>query len=240
MPEFNYEFHYAQWHVDSAEHHEQMVKSAGKDLTALRLPKADRGRALDVGSGRGFLIEALSKRGYEAEGIESSPQQIAFSRERGHLVHESANLADLAGSHAGAFSLVTMFDLLEHIPVNEQLEFLDAAYRLLKPGGTLIVRTPNAASPAASYMRFADWTHTSSFTTHSITPLLQSVGFENIWFKPDLTIFGKARIIRFPMYFLTRFWWRRVLKAFVGTSFRRMPLDANLVLTCTRPQAPAV
>ena len=235
MPEFDYDLHYAQWHTESPSHHREMSDYYHQELAKLDIPNRGVGRAIDVGCGRGYLLGVLRDLGYEVEGIDSSDVQVQHSRASGYVVHNTSDLSNFASHVPEQFSLVTMFDLIEHIPVEKQLDFLGAAHQLLVPGGTLIVKTPNAASPAASYMRYVDWTHTSSFTVHSITPLLQSAGFIDISFKADTSPF-RFGLLRGPVYFLSRLWWKLMLTSFVGRSVWKIPLEPNLVITCNKPQ----
>jgi SAM-dependent methyltransferase len=247
MAEFKYKYHYAQWYDGSAEQRAVGVRHATSNLRRLadRLPTS--GRALDVGCGHGFTLQALASSGYDANGIDASEDQVAEARTAGLRAEVNSDLATWANGHEGTYDLVTMYDVLEHVPVNAQLDFLEGAYRVLKPGGSLLIQTPNAASPAASFVRYVDWTHTSSFTTTSLMPLLQSVGFTDFWFAPDLLdsalprrgisefFYVWAKRVRFAPAWLFSVAWRAALKRYIGPHAAHYPLDANLTVTCRKP-----
>lgn len=247
MPEFKYKYHYAQWYDGSAEQRAVGVRHAKANLRRLtgRLPSG--GRALDVGCGHGFTLEALASMGYEASGIDASEDQVAEAKAAGFAAEVNGDLASWANGRENTFDLVTMYDVLEHVPVNGQLDFLDGAFRILKPGGVLVIQTPNGASPAAGFVRYVDWTHTSSFTTPSLSPLLQSLGFVDIWFAPDLldsaaprggipeVFWVWAKRLRFAPAWLFSLAWRSALKRYIGPQAAHYPLDANLTAVCRKP-----
>jgi 2-polyprenyl-6-hydroxyphenyl methylase/3-demethylubiquinone-9 3-methyltransferase len=96
------------------------------------------GRLLDLGTGYGALLEEATQLGYQAQGIDLSNPLVTKARARGLNVEcKSAEEID----EAGAFDVVTMLDLIEHVP--DPLALLAAARRALKPGGELVVYTPN-------------------------------------------------------------------------------------------------
>jgi 2-polyprenyl-3-methyl-5-hydroxy-6-metoxy-1,4-benzoquinol methylase len=105
------------------------------------------GRVLDVGCAAGFFLEVLRDAGWDVLGLEPSAPIRATARERlgaDAVLAEPLGEADLAPA---SFDLVTMWDVLEHLP--DPVAALRAARGLLAPGGRLIVETQNVASLAA-------------------------------------------------------------------------------------------
>jgi SAM-dependent methyltransferase len=102
-----------------------------------------RGRALDVGCGPGFFLDAARARGYEAWGLDPSAYAVEMAR-RGHGERVCTGLVETAPFPSAHFDLVTAFDAFEH--VYDPLGFLDAAHRLLVPGGVLAITTPDIRS----------------------------------------------------------------------------------------------
>jgi 2-polyprenyl-3-methyl-5-hydroxy-6-metoxy-1,4-benzoquinol methylase len=95
-------------------------------------------RLLDIGAGAAVLLEEAARLGFAAEGIDRSPANAAAARARGFAVaHAAAESLDLAER----FDVVTMLDIIEH--VLDPLDVLRRVHRALKPGGDLIVYTPN-------------------------------------------------------------------------------------------------
>ena len=95
-------------------------------------------RILDVGCGTGANLVMLSKFG-DAEGVDISPDALAFCRERGlNQVHLGA--ADKLPFEAGAFDLVTALDVVEHI--DDDVAGLREMRRVLRPGGHILIFVP--------------------------------------------------------------------------------------------------
>jgi len=80
--------------------------------------------------------------GWQAEGVELNRQSAAFCRSSGLTVHHG----DLASARfpSASFDVITARHVIEHIPTPHQ--FMAELARLLKPGGCLVVETPNFSS----------------------------------------------------------------------------------------------
>ena len=102
--------------------------------------EADRGpgRLLDVGCGAGQFLEVARARGWDAEGTEISSSAAPFLEERGATVHRG-ELPDIALDPT--YDAVTLFEVIEHF--RRPQAYLEAARRLLRPGGWLYLTTPN-------------------------------------------------------------------------------------------------
>lgn len=107
----------------------------------LRAPAA-RSRVLDVGCGSGVLLARMQSLGWQVEGVEVDPGGVAAARARGVTVHQG-QLADakFPDSH---FDAVHSAHVIEH--VYNPVALLRECFRILKPGGKLVIITPNTAS----------------------------------------------------------------------------------------------
>ena len=142
---------------------------------------ADRGSiCLDVGSGDGLLISTLRGAGFvHCEGVDRSPEQVARALKAG----VQANLGDATQyleSRPVTYDLVTAIDVVEHLQKDELLTLLDAIFAALKPGGRLIIQTPNAGSPWGMKVRYGDLTHEIALETESLGQALRVTGFAAI------------------------------------------------------------
>jgi len=115
--------------------------------TALRLlPRV--GSVLEVGCGHGHFLDQCVRKGLRAVGLELSPPDSGkSSAEKIEILDET--IAAHAEGHPQEYDAVCSFQVLEHVP--EPKQFLEACCKTLKPGGELIVCTPNADS----FLRFA-------------------------------------------------------------------------------------
>jgi hypothetical protein len=68
-------------------------------------------------------------------------------------------------------------DVLEHIPEDALLEWVETARAALAPGGVFVCRVPNAANLTGSQARYIDLTHERCFTVQSLEQLLTAGGF---------------------------------------------------------------
>jgi 2-polyprenyl-3-methyl-5-hydroxy-6-metoxy-1,4-benzoquinol methylase len=143
------------------------------------------GTVLDVGCGRGDLGEALLRRGWRVSGIDPSPSACALAEARGIAAHvgtlESVPLEEQS------FDAAVMTHSLEHV-VDPRGD-LGRVWRLLRPGGTLVISLPNFGS--WQRRRFgADWfplelpRHRTHFTRDSLERALTGEGFEIVSLGP--------------------------------------------------------
>src|SRR5215472_8916534 len=97
---------------------------------------------LDVGAGGGDFIASLSALGWKTTGVETDPVAAQRARARGLDVHqgdlESAGFAD------ALFDAITLAHVIEHVP--DPARLLAECRRVLKPGGRLVMLTPNTSS----------------------------------------------------------------------------------------------
>jgi ubiquinone/menaquinone biosynthesis C-methylase UbiE len=101
------------------------------------------GRSLDIGCGVGFVIEFLSGPSFDlvTHGVDVSDQSIERAQKRlAHLPGARNRLFVLSSQEIpfddDFFSLVTCFDMLEHLDLTDIEMTLKEAHRVLRPGGT--------------------------------------------------------------------------------------------------------
>ncbi len=144
------------------------------------IPVRVPGRLLDFGCGGGSYLTRMAGLGWEVTGVDASP--IAVQRVEDELGYP-AHLGTLPNANLmpGSFEAITMWQSLEH--VHQPLEVLRAAFRLLVPGGALVIAVPNFDTPARSW--FGDrWhgydlpRHLSHFTPATLGAMIQASGFQ--------------------------------------------------------------
>lgn len=96
---------------------------------------AKQGRLLDVGCAAGFFL-AEARAFYDVQGVELSSWSSAWAREQLQLPVFTGTLQQ-AALPAAHFDLVTLWDVIEHVP--DPVPLLAEAARVLKPGGSLLV-----------------------------------------------------------------------------------------------------
>ncbi len=103
-------------------------------------------RVVDIGCGGGILAEAMAQRGARVTGIDMAEQSLKVARLHLHesqldIDYQLSTAEAFAEDNAGQFDIVTCLEMLEHVPHPEAI--IDAAARLLKPGGRLFLSTLN-------------------------------------------------------------------------------------------------
>ncbi|HEX2861967.1 MAG TPA: class I SAM-dependent methyltransferase [Lacunisphaera sp.] len=239
----DYAQHYARFHPDTPEH-DANLRALLRRWLEPHLP-ADRGIViLDVGCGRGYALAFLRDLGYTAlTGVDSDPGQVEFARSRNLPVTLVENTPELLRAHAARYDLILLMDVLEHIPVAQQTEFLSAVTGALRPGGKIIVTVPNASSPLGSYWRYVDLTHRIAFTIYSLHHALTLAGLavdriESVEFiaRPRFLFWlPTPRAMRWWLLCLMRGRWRLTYLAELGWEQGwGTPLGPNLLAVAGR------
>ena len=99
--------------------------------------------ALDLGCGRGEWLELLGESGFDARGVDLDEGMLAACRERGLAARHGDALAALRAQPDASLALVSAFHLVEHLPFDLVRELVAEALRALRPGGLLVMETPN-------------------------------------------------------------------------------------------------
>jgi SAM-dependent methyltransferase len=154
------------------------------------LPQDQSVPILDVGCGWGHLLLGLWASGFRnLTGVELSKDQFEIARQSLPLeirLH-NANARDFLKLTGGRYGLVTAFDLIEHLSKEEGLDLLRGVFRVLEPGGSVVIRTPNMANILATYTRYMDITHVVGYTEWSLFQLLDLAGFSEHQVVPPTT-----------------------------------------------------
>jgi SAM-dependent methyltransferase len=144
------------------------------------LPEAVTGPVLDIGCGQGELVRLLLADGYEAEGVDVSPEQAALAHAAGLYQVSRGDYRQRLAGRRRTYAAVTATDLLEHLAKDEVLATFDQVIRVLLPGGVFIGRVPNAVSPLGGHIRYGDFTHETWYTARSVRQLSAAAGFEAV------------------------------------------------------------
>jgi SAM-dependent methyltransferase len=141
-----------------------------------RLPKT--GRALELGSGTGWMLRALRERGWLAVGSERTVSAAAAARDAAGAPMFVGDLSAIRDEPL--LDLVIMFHVLEHLA--DPLTALATVARRMKPGGTLILGIPNIASWQARFggrwwMHLEVPRHLCHFSPDAIERALGASGF---------------------------------------------------------------
>ncbi len=181
-------------------------------LNLIRRESPQGRRLLEVGSGAGLFLKAASRASWQVSGLELSAEGAAFARERLGLDVRQER-AETMSFPPGSFDVAVMFDVVEHL--FDPRAVLNATRRALKPGGILVVSTPNfnALSRAALGI---DWAvlspleHTYYFTERTLGAMLEACGFARPRFVRRLAGWGAMQTMN-AQYTHAAHAWRAVM-----------------------------
>jgi SAM-dependent methyltransferase len=119
----------------------------------------DREPVVDVGCGRGELLDLLRDAGIAARGVDLDAGMVARSREKGHDVELGDANAYLESQPDGSLGAVVSAQVIEHLRYDELVRFFELAHGKLADGGMLLAETVNPHSVAALKLFWLDLTH---------------------------------------------------------------------------------
>ncbi len=136
---------------------------------------------LDIGCGRGEWLELLKEANLHARGLDPNKVMVEICKERGLDVIEAEVFSFMKSVSNDSLGAVTGFHLIEHYGFDFLIKLLDEILRVLKPGGLVILETPNPGNVlVGSYSFYLDPTHNKPLPSLLVKLALESRGFINI------------------------------------------------------------
>jgi 2-polyprenyl-3-methyl-5-hydroxy-6-metoxy-1,4-benzoquinol methylase len=150
---------------------------------------------LDIGCGRGLLLNQLRRLGWTVTGTELSDGAARFARD---VLHLDVKVGDLRSLHfeEGTFDAVVLWHVLEH--VHDPASLLHEVNKVVRPGGFVLVAVPNFGSVEAELCK-ANWfhldvpRHLSHFTLETLVHMLNAEQFKSErirYFSPEYDYFS--------------------------------------------------
>jgi len=143
------------------------------------------GKILDVGSGYGFFLQYMAQKGWQADGIEISQPGRNYCQTHFPGLRIRSNPLPDPSIPDRSYDVVTLFYVIEHLA--DPLLVLREAFRLLKPGGLLLLRWPHTTPIIrllGPFSRLLDLYHTPfhlfDFSKPFIEKQLATIGFIDV------------------------------------------------------------
>ena len=139
------------------------------------------GGVLDIGCGRGELLEAFREAGVPAHGIDLNDECIAWCERKGLQAQKADLFSYLADQPDASLGGIVAMQLVEHLPPPRVPEFVALAHAKLKPGALIALETPNPQCLAIFAKHFyLDPTHAKPLPPELLAFYLEEAGFGRI------------------------------------------------------------
>ncbi len=161
------------------------LKRLQKDYVAYFGDPAEPGLVVDIGCGRGEMIELLQHVGHEVLGVDGDSGMVLTCQHRGLPAEHDDALAWLSNVRAGTLKGVFCAQVIEHLPTRDVQRFVTLAAQALRPGGTLVVETIDPRSSHAMGHHFwADLSHVKPVHPATLAYLCEMEGFAEVAVVP--------------------------------------------------------
>lgn len=165
------------------------------DIRAACGPPGGDALVIDIGCGRGEWLEMVRDAGYYARGIDMNGMFVQTCRALGLDVISGDAFEVLRGMPAGSAAAITSMHLVEHLPFETLIALIDECHRVLRPGGILILETPNPENlTVGAFSFYMDPTHRNPIPPGLLFWLTRSRGFADV----RINRLTEARDVEFP------------------------------------------
>jgi SAM-dependent methyltransferase len=146
-----------------------------------RLPENLDASILVVSCGPGYLVHTLRAKGYRnVVGIDSDPGKIEHARRHG-LPCDTARAFEFLDGRVAVYDVIVPEQELNHLTLEETIEFLKLCRVALRPGGQVLVYAMNGANPLVGSENLShNIDHFYNLTEYSLQQVLELAGFREV------------------------------------------------------------
>lgn len=165
------------------------------------------GTVVDLGAGPGYLVEKLLRRGVDTLALDSSAESIASLTKRlegqRHFLGARVGTLESMPVEDGLADILFLIETIEHLGDGILDSILSEIYRILKPGGYVVITTPNEEN-LKNYetmcpncgCQFHTVQHMRSWSADSLSSLMRTKGFSKIVCTPTLFSPYSGKLVR--------------------------------------------
>jgi len=163
------------------------IERSSKEYAIHAVPRGSKLKVLDIGCGTGVNSQKIVSMGHVVEGVDLSEEAIKRYRDLGFTGH-CLDIERGSFLSSDSYDVVFCSEVIEHLTVPAVV--LNDFYRILKPGGVLILSTPNSAFWVYRLAACFGYTvgelqhpmHFRFFSRRSLVKVVRDAGFEIIRF----------------------------------------------------------
>jgi SAM-dependent methyltransferase len=138
-------------------------------------------KTFDLGCGRGEWLELMLEAGFAPLGIDLDADMLEACRERALPVSQGDAIEHLAALDSDSQALISAFHVVEHVSFEQLCKIVGEALRVLKPGGLLILETPNPENISVATTNFyLDPSHQKPIPPQLLSFVAEHAGFERV------------------------------------------------------------
>jgi 2-polyprenyl-3-methyl-5-hydroxy-6-metoxy-1,4-benzoquinol methylase len=168
----------------------------------LYTPYRPAGALLEIGCGNGRQLERFRQAGWDVTGLDFDEGAVRTARALGLEVHQGDLFSQ--SFEGGRFDAIVMSHVIEHVP--QPAALLRECWRILKPGGVMIVVTPNAKALGhrvygRHWLGLDPPRHLAVYSADGLRQLVTTAGLQ-------VTTLRTAWVVA-PSWFLATLWRRR-------------------------------
>lgn len=162
---------------------ERLPREVGASGLLMRKVLAGASTVLDVGAGTRYYEQVLN-------GLGLGPKYFSVDNDGESGNHDYDDFLSVDRR----FDAVLMFELIEHIPADLGIRFMQHARLILNPGGVLLMSTPNSHHP--NHIWRASVTHIRPWPADDLYGALQYCGFGTVQVFRQYIAWPRRRIIK--------------------------------------------
>ena len=164
-----------------------------------RLLNKKNGVFLEIGCATGYFMELAREEGWSVEGVEISDYAAAVCRKKGLRVIKGIIQDTDVEANLNKFDVVVLFDVIEHVK-NPRTD-LDHLWHMIRPGGLMVIATPDAGSFWARlwgkrWHAIVPPQHLYFFNENNLGQLLIQTGFKKIHAEHSGKYFRLPYVVR--------------------------------------------
>jgi 2-polyprenyl-3-methyl-5-hydroxy-6-metoxy-1,4-benzoquinol methylase len=204
------EFEFSHTPIDFRKYQSDFYEINRVKIIDRMIPEGQQRVALDIACGPGYFSQILSDKGWKTISVDADGQNIESARSYASEVYLDSAISFLSTQPKDKYEFVLALELIEHMPKSHGETLVKSIRRVLKPGGTLIISTPNKFSLKGlkgyywgEKIRGRTWhawdrTHVHIYSSGEIIRLIRKCrlsvqGIMGFWYEGALPLVGQFR-----------------------------------------------